>query len=58
MKITKGRKIAYVVDAAFTQSNAEAIVGLVRDADVLFIETPFLDEDAEHAAARNHLTAR
>ena len=58
MKITKGRKIAYVVDAAFTQSNADAIVGLVRDADVLFIETPFLDEDAERAAARNHLTAR
>lgn len=58
MKITTGRKIAYVVDAAFTQSNAEAIVGLIRDADVLFIETPFLDEDAEHAAARNHLTAR
>jgi ribonuclease Z len=58
MKITKGRKIAYVVDAAFNQSNAEAIVGLVRDADVLFIETTFLDEDADCAAARNHLTAR
>jgi ribonuclease Z len=58
MKITKGRKIGYVVDAAFTPQNTEAIVSLVKDADVLFIEAPFLDEDAAHAAARNHLTAR
>jgi ribonuclease Z len=58
MKVTKGRKIAYVVDVAFTRVNAEAIVALARDADILFIEAPFLDEDAGQAKARNHLTAR
>ena len=58
MKTTKGRKIGYVVDAAFTEENAAAIVSLVKDAEILFIESPFLDEDAERAAARNHLTAR
>jgi len=58
MNVTKGRKIAYVVDAAFTARNIEAIVALARGADVLFIEAPFLDEEAERAAARQHLTAR
>lgn len=58
MMVTKGRKIAYVADVAFTQANADAIVTLARDADVLFIESSFLDEDAHQAAARNHLTAR
>lgn len=58
MKVTKGRKIAYVVDVAFTRANAQAIVALARDADILFIEAPFLDEDAGQAKARNHLTAR
>jgi ribonuclease Z len=58
MKITEGRKIAYVVDVAYTRSNVDAIVALARNADILFIEAPFLHEDVEQAAARNHLTAR
>lgn len=58
MKIGPGRKIAYVVDCAFTPSNQEKIIGLARDADILFIEATFLDADAEVAAARRHLTAR
>lgn len=57
MKVTKGRKIAYVVDSAFTEGNQKAIVSLAQDADILFIEAAFLGKDAEHAAARNHLTA-
>jgi len=32
-------------------------VELVRGSDPLYIETPFLDEDAAHAAAKYHLTA-
>lgn len=56
--VVPGQKIAYVVDALYSPANAEAITGLARDADILFIETVFLDEDAERAAARYHLTAR
>ena len=58
MKLTHGRKIAYVVDAAYTPENADAIVSLVRNADILFIEATFLRQDAEQAKARNHLTAQ
>jgi ribonuclease Z len=58
MKVTQGRKIAYVVDVAFSEPNAEAIVALVSNADMLFIDASFLDEEAARAAARSHLTAR
>jgi ribonuclease Z len=58
MKTTRGRKIAYVVDCAFTDANQEKIVWLTRDADILFIEATFLDTDATVAAKRLHLTAR
>ena len=58
MKITEGRKLAYVVDVAYSQANVDAIVSLASDADILFIESPFLHEDVGQAAARNHLTAR
>lgn len=58
MKISTGRKLAYVVDAVFNDKNADAIVDLASHADVLFIEATFLDADADRAAARKHLTAR
>ena len=58
MRITAGRKIAYVVDAAFTNRNADTIIALAANADILFIEATFLHEDTARAAARNHLTAR
>lgn len=57
VSLTPGQKIAYVVDAAYHAANARAIVDLVRGADLLFIEAPFLDADAETAAERGHLTA-
>lgn len=52
-----GQKIGYVVDAADHASNRAKIVNLCRDADQLFIETAFADEDAALARAKNHLTA-
>jgi ribonuclease Z len=58
MKITAGRKIGYVVDCAFTDANVAKIVWLAKDADILFIETTFLDADSALAKARRHLTAR
>jgi ribonuclease Z len=58
LRITSGRKIAYVVDAGFTQANRTKIVALAQDADILFIEAAFLEADAIAAADRGHLTAR
>jgi len=56
--VTPGQKIAYVVDALFSSSNASRIVRLARDADVFFCESPFLDADLDQASKRYHLTAR
>jgi len=58
LKAGPGRKIAYVVDCAFTGENQKKIVVLARNADILFIEATFLDADFAVAAARRHLTAR
>lgn len=58
LRIVPGQKIAYVTDAVYSADNAARIVELARDADVLFIETPFLHRDSARAAAKHHLTAR
>jgi ribonuclease Z len=58
VSVTPGQKIGYVVDAAHHPDNARRIVDLVRGADVLFVEAPFLQHDAEMAARKYHLTAR
>ncbi len=58
LDIVPGRKIAYVVDAVFHEANAQRIADLAAGADILFIETPFLEADAAIAARKYHLTAR
>ncbi|WP_442756409.1 ribonuclease Z [Methylocystis sp. JAN1] len=58
MKVAAGRKIAYVVDCAYTEDNCARIAELARGADILYIEGGFLEEDAAAAARRRHLTAR
>jgi len=58
LRAVDGQKIAYVTDAVFHEENALRIAGLAKDADVLFIETPFLAQDTERAASRYHLTAQ
>ncbi len=57
IRFAPGQKIAYVTDAVYHEENAARITGIARDADVLYIETPFLERDAERAASRYHLTA-
>ena len=52
-----GQRVAYVTDTAFTPENAAAIIALARDADHLFIESAFADDDAGIASERRHLTA-
>jgi len=58
LTITPGQKIGYVTDAADTPSNREAIIGLVRGADLLYIEAAFAAADAALAAERAHLTTK
>lgn len=58
VRVVPGQKIAYVTDVVYHEENARRIAELAADADVLFIETPFLDQDAARAASRFHLTAR
>jgi ribonuclease Z len=57
LRVGPGQSVAYVVDALGSPANEAAILRLARDADQLFIEAAFLDEDREIAAARRHLTA-
>jgi ribonuclease Z len=54
--VTPGQKIGYVTDVADTAANRMAIVRLVRNADLLFIEAAFAEADVALAAERAHLT--
>ena len=56
--ITRGQKIAYVVDCRYDEENEKKIIELAHDADVFFCEAPFLDQDREKAQSRYHLTAK
>lgn len=56
--ITRGQKIAYVVDARYDEDNERKIVELARGADIFYCEAPYLDRDADKARDRYHLTAR
>ena len=56
LTVTAGQKIAYVTDVADTPANRAAIVALVQNADILFIEAAFAGADAALARERAHLT--
>jgi ribonuclease Z len=58
LDVVPGDRIAYVTDVAWTDANIAAIVELARHAELLFIETTFLDRERDRAKARRHLTAR
>jgi len=57
VKQTPGLRIAYVTDAVHSRENCTRILDMADQADLLFIETTFLDNDAETAAQKYHLTA-
>ncbi|MBI4194381.1 MAG: ribonuclease Z [Betaproteobacteria bacterium] len=58
LRLVAGEKLCYVTDVVQSEENARRIAELAADADRLFIECVFLDEDAGHAARKFHLTAR
>jgi ribonuclease Z len=57
LRIGPGQTVAYVTDTAPHLENRRKIIGLVRDADRLFIEAVFLERDRHLAVASRHLTA-
>jgi len=56
VSVTPGQKIGYITDVAYTQANERAILELVGEADLLFIEATFMKADTALAAKRAHLT--
>ncbi len=58
IKITPGKKIAYIADAVYNEDNARKIIELAWASDMIFIEAPFLEKDAETALRKYHLTAK
>jgi len=57
LRITRGQKIVYVTDAAFTPENREKIIELARGADIMYCEAAFSQRDEKRALTRKHLTA-
>ena len=53
-----GRRIGYVTDIRYTGANVQALEELLSDVDLLYIESVFLQAEADHAARKNHLTAQ
>lgn len=58
IELVPGKRIGYVTDLRYTEANLETLGQLLSHVDTLFIESVFLDQDADHAAKKNHLTAR
>ena len=56
--VTPGQKISYVADVTYNPSNVEKILKLVKNADHLFIEAAFLENEKDMARNKGHLTAR
>ncbi|MBA2486860.1 MAG: hypothetical protein H0V35_12325 [Nitrospira sp.] len=56
--MSRGQKLAYVVDARYDEENEAKVVDLAQGADIFYCEAPFLDRDAEKARQRYYLTAR
>jgi ribonuclease Z len=57
LRIVPGEKLCYVTDVLYSEDNARRVAALAADADRLYIECVFLEEDADHAARKFHLTA-
>ncbi|MEW6108337.1 MAG: ribonuclease Z [Nitrospirota bacterium] len=57
-RITRGQKISYLTDIAMSKKNINIAVGFLRDSDILYCESYFLEKDRDRALKRSHLTAK
>ncbi|HQR77193.1 MAG TPA: MBL fold metallo-hydrolase, partial [Burkholderiaceae bacterium] len=57
-ELVAGRRIGYVTDIRYTEANVRALEALLAGVDLLYIEAVFMEAEADHAARKNHLTAR
>ena len=57
LELVPGRRVGYVTDIRHTEENLRALERLLAGVDILFIESVFLDAEADHAERKNHLTA-
>jgi ribonuclease Z len=55
--VTNGQKLVYVTDTLYSSENRQKIIGLALDADILFCEAVYLEQDRSLATERHHLTA-
>jgi ribonuclease Z len=58
LEVVAGMRVGYATDLRYTEANIAALEALFAGVDRLYIESVFLDEDRDHAARKNHLTAR
>ena len=58
LDVVEGQRVGYVTDLRFTEANVRVLEELLAGVDILFIESVFLDADGDHAARKNHLTAK
>ncbi len=56
--ITPGQKLVYVADIMDHPTNAAKVAALAQDADIMFIESAFLEKDRDVRGAQYHLTAK
>jgi ribonuclease Z len=57
MSLKKGEKVVYATDFSFSEENLAALKQIGMDADVLYCEAMYRNEDEELAGANYHLTA-
>jgi len=57
LELVPGRRVGYVTDIRYTEDNLHELERLLAGVDILFIESVFLDAEADHAERKNHLTA-
>lgn len=56
--ITPGQKLVYIADIIHHATNAAKVAALAQDADIMFIESAFLEKDRDVRGAQYHLTAK